>query len=390
MSDTAIQPAAPVAPAAPATPVAPVTPVVVATPPAAPKVSASDFDRSMSGKTPQTPAPSGTPAPEPTIPPVAAVSGAGDEPPPPPPSGEPAAEPATPQATPVPEGHVAIQIPEALQRNFGRERIVPKADEELFRFALNNHIKTSEYDTISRKAGRADVLENEVNQLREQLMRLESKSVATEKWRSGEQYQAALQVERSLREQESLGELPAGTADKYMAGIENDLRELEDQTYKETRQTAEEKRVVEAATAFRQDMHGLASTSYPHIASVPGFTDAVEMALDAYGLALDRREKVTGKPQGINQAEFIENHLRAAFMATPSIRAAFQQLRAQRQAQTPPVPPAPVVAVPPVPVAPTPAPNPMGNLTPGQVGRDSGIERPRVNASDFDRLMSRR
>lgn len=74
------------------------------------------------------------------------------------PTAEASSEPATPDASAtqqVPEGHVRIEVPEALQRNFGREKIVPEADAEFARWSFNNAVRNREIEEAQRQVAEA-------------------------------------------------------------------------------------------------------------------------------------------------------------------------------------------------------------------------------------------
>lgn len=74
------------------------------------------------------------------------------------PTAEPSSEQAQPDATAtpeVPEGYVRVEVPEAFQRNFGREQVVPKAAEELIRWSFNNPVRNREIEALRGEVAQA-------------------------------------------------------------------------------------------------------------------------------------------------------------------------------------------------------------------------------------------
>ena len=421
---------------------APVTPAAVEAPapapaPAAPapKVSAREFDRTMSpaSSRPEPAAPA-APAPAPaapvpvgkiddqgrphaapgtekagqflpgkTEPAAAAPSGTSAEPQAAPPEGTsaaPASDPATPA---VPDGHVRIEIPEALQRNFGREQIVPKEQEEFFRFTLKNHVRNAEVETAKRelKETRAQ-LETE----RAQRVRLEAVPAANEKFRQSPEGQGFAEEVRQMRQAEEDGYLPKGTTERYEKAVVDPAR-LKFQDAEATTRIAAERQQQSA-----QDGKAWMAESWPRtlgelspevVQNVPNLQQLWAREVRAFNVLLQDPEflpEVT-----TNEAAHLAfgERFRTTLMADPKVKALYQahrveqekariaaeanataeRARLEREAEGKRRTDAEAAAR-------NLATNPLGNVASEQVLRSSGSDPKPLNARAFDREMSRR
>lgn len=270
----------------------------------------ADQPRDESGRFQPTPPPEDVRVQEPPTEP---------QPEPPPDDGRPApsktpTETPAPEPPPVPEGYVRIEVPEGHPlRTRGTHRVVPKEDEEYFRWGMNNHVRES---TAREAEQRAQELQRQLQESREQGLRHQAELNAL-KEQTAELYGDPKILERAKEIRETWGD---EDAERYLAGALAGYQDRSAKAYEELT-VAERTRVVQAeANQFTTQATELYRQRYP------GWSpDRYRKAIVAYGAMLEAN--------GQNAADISEfqQMTDAQYYNDPQIRQRFQAYREQKQ-----------------------------------------------------------
>lgn len=331
--------------------------------------------------------------------------------------GEPSAEEAEATAADeVPEGYVRIEIPEALQRNFGREQVVPKEQEEFFRFNLNNHIRSAEHEKLKRDAQRAKELETQLQEERQKALRLEVGSGAQARFLETPEGKEIAQEFQRLKTAEEDGALEEGTASRYWKRAAQPAYErFVSSQYEERSQEYQAQQNEQIGNQWAAEVRQQANELPASVTALPQFSEVVETALEDFDELVVRPGRFPSIENAGTQEEawdaskqefrrFLGFRLLQDPRTSPAMKQLIQSHQA-KQAAPPKAPAAPAKATPTEPQndrqaeqrrrkeaeeqARKAAENPMGNVASNQQ-RGGPEERPTMNARQFDRLMSRR
>lgn len=235
---------------------------------------------------------------------------------------------AAPVAAPngVPDGHVRIEIPEALQRNFGREQIVPKEQEEFIRWNINNAKARQELEALKAEAEsfrrQSEEARREAEELRREKIRQDASTSVKEKWQQTPEYKAA--AERYSAIAEAVGQ---DAAETFWAGEEAKLRALVDGEYQARVTEAERQSLRRDAERFVETVRGNALRSLPpEISSHPRFQAAFQNATVVYGTMLEN------SPASAPDPKAFEDVLRAQIMADRELVASIKSRMTAQQA----------------------------------------------------------
>lgn len=334
----------------------------------------------------------------------AAAPGSGGEP-----SATPEAEPqadGTATATPeVPDGYVRIEIPEALQRNFGREQIVPKDQEQFFRFNLNNHVKNAEFEQVKRQAKEAETLRQQLDQERSERLRVQSGNEADGKFRQTPEYRRFTETFQGLKQAEADGSVAEGTASQYWKdAVQPAYKAFADGEYQAQTEAVRAQDYDQAGQAWASEAWSRASLLPVQLTGHPQFQRIFEETVSTlnYGLENGHHPEVTDSETAHGA---FRRMLASRLMALPEVSQAVQGVekarqqavekaradaaakaataKATREAEDQRRKEAEQAAL-------NAATNPMGNVSPGQVIRGARGGQAPINAKNFDRLMSRR
>lgn len=338
--------------------------------------------------------------------PAPAAAGAGAQPPATPP-GSPA-EPAEAAATAsVPDGYVRIEIPEALHRNFGKEKVVPKEDEAFVRWSINNHTRFTEVEQVRSAARtREQELLTELEKERQERLRLEAIPAANEKFRQSPTYAEIQAKIDSMQRAEDDGFLAAGTTAEYKALVLTPAQQKFETDEVASRVAAREQEQREAdgqrwITDSRQRIWSSPEIP-PEVTQLPEFEAWWQDEVKLFNHRLNDGYRPDIKTHEAAHNEFLrlfKARLMLEPTAVPLIRqfwgtqrkaereaqeradaeARAAQARADTEAQRRTAEQAAAAA----------ATNPLGTVPSTLVARSSG-DAPRMSAKQFDRAMTRR
>lgn len=315
----------------------------------------------------------------------------------------------TAAADAVPEGYVRIEIPAELQRNFGTHRDVPKADEEFFRFNLNNRVRNAEIERLRKEAEEAAPLKKRLEELENKDLQHQVTTEAQQQFKETDQYKGFVKRYTDLKAAEADGSLAEGTASSYwQEAVTPAFKSFEASLLQSKNDERASTEAAQATERFYGEMWQRANTLPQAITQLPGFQTEFQRSTEAFEFEIEhgRFDNLAADPQRhekLSQAfskffyarlvglypeaqQAIQRATQARMAAQKADGEAQQKAereRREREAAEATRREAEAAAA-------RAATNPMGNVSSGQVYRHAEGATPNMNARQFDKVMSRR